>query len=222
MFKRFFLVAVVALTALSLLGLDSAQAAEASTIDTAVAADEFVAHINDLRASQGLPALSVDPGLTMVAMEWTQQMAATDTLSHRPNLAEVAPSDWTRVGENVGVGSVVGTLHEAFVNSPGHYANLVHPAYRYIGVAVVMSGSTMWVTENFMAASRPAPVSTAAAPAGGEAALAAAAPAPAAAAKAASCKPTKAKKCKKVVVRKAKVQAKAKARRVVSTKRRGR
>jgi hypothetical protein len=197
-FKKFFAVAIVALTALSLLGLESAHAAEA--VDTGAAADEFVARINDLRASQGLSQLAVDPALVSVAADWTQHMASVNTLSHRPNLADVAPGDWTKLGENVGYGSTVATLHTAFVNSPGHYANLVNPAYQYIGVSVVMAGSTMWVTENFMAATRSF-VTAASASSGGNAALASApAPDPAPAAKAAA--PCKSKRCKKVVVRK--------------------
>lgn len=214
MFKRFFAVAVIALTALSLLGLESAHADEAPAVDTAAAANEFVARINDLRASQGLAPLAVDPALTTIAMDWTLQMAATSTLSHRPNLAAVAPGDWTRLGENVGYGSAVESLHEAFVASPGHYANLIKPEYQYIGVAVVMAGSTMWVTENFMTASRPAGAVASSGDDGAAAAVAAAAPAPAAA-KAAVCKPTKKKKCPKVVARKA-----TKARKVAVARRR--
>lgn len=206
MFKRFFAIAVVAVCSLSLLGVESAHAVEApAVVDTAAAADEFVARINDLRASQGLSSLVVDPALTTIAMDWTLQMAATSTLSHRPDLAAVAPGDWTRLGENVGYGSAVGSLHDAFVASPGHYANLIKPEYQYIGVAVVMAGSTMWVTENFMTATRPAPGGAVAssAPTGSDESVAAAAAAPAPVAKAAACKPTKKKKCPKVVVRKA-------------------
>src|SRR5688572_15480471 len=168
-FKRFFAIAVVAVCALSLLGVESAHAVDVPAVDTVAAADEFVARINDLRASQGLSSLVVDPALTMIAMDWTQQMAATSTLSHRPNLAAVAPGDWTKLGENVGYGGGVASLHDAFVNSPGHYANLIKPEYQYIGVAVVMAGSTMWVTENFMTAARPAPgVAVASSPAGSD------------------------------------------------------
>jgi hypothetical protein len=202
-FKRFFAVAVVALAALSLLGLESAHAAEA--VDTGAAADEFVARINDLRASQGLSQLVVDPALVSIAADWTEHMAATNTLSHRPNLADVAPGDWTKLGENVGYGGAVATLHTAFVNSPGHYANLVNPGYQYIGVTVVMSGSTMWVTENFMAASRSGVTAASASAGGNGAALASApAPAPAPVAAKAPCKTKKCKAVKKVVVKKAK------------------
>ncbi|MEA3075175.1 MAG: hypothetical protein QOF60_83 [Actinomycetota bacterium] len=203
MFKRFFAVAVVALAALSLLGLESAHAAEA--VDTGAAADDFVARINDLRASQGLSQLVVDPALVSIAADWTQHMAATNTLSHRPNLADVAPGDWTKLGENVGYGGAVATLHAAFVGSPGHYANLVNPGYQYIGVSVVMSGSTMWVTENFMAASRPGVTAASASSGGGNAASLASAPAvaPVAAKAPAPCKTKKCKAAKKVVAKKA-------------------
>jgi hypothetical protein len=36
------------------------------------------------------------------------------------------------------------------VNSPHHYENLVDPAFGYVGIGIVMNGSTMYVTEEFM------------------------------------------------------------------------
>jgi len=156
MFRKLGATIIVALVGLSLLGLDAtAASAETAPVDTGAAASEFVAHINDLRASQGLVPLEVSSALTSIAADWTQSMASSGVLSHRTNLGQVAPSSWTHLGENVGYGSEVASLHDAFVASPGHYANLVNPAFRYIGVAVVMSGSTMWVTENFMSTSSP-------------------------------------------------------------------
>jgi len=117
--------------------------------DTASAETAFVNAINQLRQSKGLRPLAVDPRIVSVARNWSAHMASTKNLAHNPNLASQAPSDWLRLGENVGYGPDVQTIHNAFVNSPKHYANLVQAEYNAVGVGVVVSGGTMWVTEVF-------------------------------------------------------------------------
>ncbi|MGI8683743.1 MAG: CAP domain-containing protein [Acidimicrobiales bacterium] len=120
----------------------------------AAPADEqsFVTRLNDLRASKGLPRLSVDPRLTDVARVWSGSMAAVKVMSHNPLLAQQAPSDWLKLGENVGFGPSVAGLHDALVASPTHYANMVDAKFNAVGIGVVASGSTLWVTQVFMQA----------------------------------------------------------------------
>ncbi len=164
MFARRFLLAVTgALVALSLLGVGSAASAGAEE-DTRAMENDFIARINDLRASQGIAALATDAGqLHNVAVSWAGSMADAGSISHRPNLADVAPSNWVRLGENVGVGSTVESLHNAFVASPGHYRNLVDPAFSTIAVGVIVRDGRIFVTENFMTVSGSAPLSSASA-----------------------------------------------------------
>lgn len=147
LFKRFVGILAAAVVCLSLLG---AAPAHAEGVDVESARAEFVSRINDLRASQGLSQLVVSPELSGVAQDWAQQMANAGSISHRPNLADVAPTNWMRLGENVGVGPSVASLDAAFIASPHHYANLVDPAFQFIGIGVVVSGSSLYVTENFM------------------------------------------------------------------------
>ena len=136
--------------------------APAAHADATSDASTFVADINQLRASHGVGALTVDSQLTSMAAAWTQHMAQAGGISHNPDLAQQAPSDWIALGENVGMGGDVPSLFQAFVNSPEHYANLVNPAYNAVGVAVVWSGSTLFVTQDFMEAPRITPVPQAA------------------------------------------------------------
>ncbi|HET6794980.1 MAG TPA: CAP domain-containing protein [Acidimicrobiales bacterium] len=155
------------------------QAAPALADTPSSAAAAFVADINALRAAHGAPALSVNPALVSEAMAWTQRMVAAGSISHNPNLAAYAPSNWQKLGENVGVGPNEPVLQQAFTNSPHHYENMIDPAFRQIGVAVVVTpAGQMFVTEDYMqpmgqvvTQSAPAPVYHAPAPA--------AAPAPA-------------------------------------------
>ena len=125
--------------------------AGAASADPAGDEGDFVARLNDLRASQGLSTLSVDPALTDMARAWSAQMAAAGGISHNPSLATQAPSDWVKLGENVGVGPTVVSLHDAFVASPDHYRNMIDPAFQKVGVGVVQAGEVMYVTVDFMA-----------------------------------------------------------------------
>ena len=113
---------------------------------------DFVNRLNDLRASKGLPRLLVDTRLTDVARVWSAAMAAINVLSHNPSLSAQVPGGWLKLGENVGYGPSVATIHTALVNSPGHYANMVDAKFNAVGIGSVTSGSTIWVTQVFMQA----------------------------------------------------------------------
>jgi hypothetical protein len=118
---------------------------------------DFVARTNALRASRGLPGLSVDGTLAAKARNWAEHMAAVGAISHS-NLADGAPGNWQRLGENVGRGPSVDSIHSALVASPEHYANLTDPGFQSIGVGVVNTNGTYYVSEVFMeSASQPAP-----------------------------------------------------------------
>lgn len=127
---------------------------------------QFISRINSLRASKGLSQLRVSSELTGVARNWTEQMVANGQISHNPNLGSQVSGNWTKLGENVGVGYDVDGLMQAFINSPAHYRNLVDPDWNYLGVGVVLTpDGRMWTTHNFMAkpdSAAPAPKPTAA------------------------------------------------------------
>ncbi len=121
-------------------------AAQADTVSDEAA---FVAKINDLRASKGLPALQVNAQLVAKARAWSAGMAAAGRIWHS-TLSDGITEDWKKLGENVGMGGSVDGLHTAFVNSPHHYENLVDPSFGYVGIGIVMNGNTIYVTEEFM------------------------------------------------------------------------
>jgi uncharacterized protein YkwD len=115
-------------------------------------ADEilFARKLNELRVSQGLQPLAIKGELFDMARAWSRNMAAAGGISHNPSLAAQAPSNWLKLGENVGMGPDVPSLHDAFVASPSHYANMVNPAFDSVGVGVVESNGVLFVTVNFM------------------------------------------------------------------------
>ena len=121
-------------------------AAHADTVSDEAA---FVAKINELRISQGLAPLQVNANLVDKARAWSAGMAAAGRIWHS-TLSDGITEDWKKLGENVGMGGSVDGLHKAFVASPHHYENLVDPAFGYVGIGIAMSGSTIFVTEEFM------------------------------------------------------------------------
>jgi uncharacterized protein YkwD len=111
---------------------------------------QFVTLINELRTTQGLEPLTVNPDLVRVARGWTVKMKANGAISHNPNLATEVTADWRKLGENVGVGPDVPILHAAFVKSAAHYRNLVDPTFDQIAVTIEYDNTGFYVTEQFM------------------------------------------------------------------------
>jgi hypothetical protein len=123
----------------------------------------YVASINQLRVSKGLNALTLDSQLVAGSRTWADQMKAQGSISHASDLSVGITQNWQKLGENVGVGPTVTALMDAFIASPGHYANLVDPVYTRVGVGVVWDGDVMYTTHRFMsvaAAPAPPPAST--------------------------------------------------------------
>ena len=118
----------------------------------------FAASINASRRSAARPAYTVSSELAAVARRWAVSMASGSTLKHNPNLAGQV-SGWRYVGENVGVGSTVSELHQAFMNSPAHRANVLDGDFTQIGIGVAYGGGRLWVTEVFRRPTVSAPAS---------------------------------------------------------------
>jgi hypothetical protein len=131
------------------------------------ASDEarFVALVNASRADAGIAPLTVDGELTALARDWAAQMAAAGAISHAKPISAGVTQDWQKLGENVGKGPAVDPIMDAFIASPGHYANLMDPAFTKIGVGVVWSDGVLYTTHRFMQlrgeAAPPAPATTA-------------------------------------------------------------
>jgi Cysteine-rich secretory protein family len=128
---------------------------------------EFVSLINSTRANNGLGSLQIDGGLRSHARNHTQEMIAAGDIYHSSSgeLSAAAGSGWERVGENVGRGQSPSSLHQAFMDSSGHAANILGD-YNYVGVGTdTSSDGTLYVTVVFMKKGETAPPTTAAPPA---------------------------------------------------------
>lgn len=140
-------VGLVPLTAVVVAAQDGAAVAHG---DGSAEEQQFVARINALRASKGLPTLAVDPELSAQARIWSTTMKDAGGIFHSQDLSAGISADWQKLGENVGVGGTVDALFDAFVASPKHFENLVDPTYRYIGIGVVWDGGRMFTAHRFM------------------------------------------------------------------------
>jgi uncharacterized protein YkwD len=106
--------------------------------------------INATRGLHRLVGLRLNDRLNTVARRHSARMAGSDNLHHNPSLAkQLANMSWRVIGENVGVGATVQTLHKAFMNSPSHRSNVLGRRYRLVGIGVVLSGGRTWITVVF-------------------------------------------------------------------------
>jgi uncharacterized protein YkwD len=115
---------------------------------------QVVGEINRERAVNGVPPLHEDSRLDDFALNWTNQMAASQTLSHNPDGLS-GPRRVTNstgiAGENVDENTSVQGGMEAFYNSPHHKANTLNRTFTAVGAGVVQdSGGNVWITENFV------------------------------------------------------------------------
>jgi uncharacterized protein YkwD len=116
----------------------------------------FASKMNEERRQRGLGTMKMDPELSRVAMRHTKEMTGANTLMHTTTTALTRRvTNWVTLGENVGVGAEVGTLHSAFMNSPAHKDNILHSRFNNVGVGVANAGGRMWVTVIFEAQSNP-------------------------------------------------------------------
>lgn len=117
---------------------------------------ELVERINRSREGQGLPRLEWSSKLAEAARAHSLSMAKRGQLTHRlpdePELRQRVASTGLRfdfVGENVGRGGDSRELHNDFLHSPGHRANILDPRANVVGVGAVRAGEDLYVTEDF-------------------------------------------------------------------------
>lgn len=116
----------------------------------------FARKINEARIAGGIAKLSLDPELSKVARKHTREMWTADSLHHTASDAlRRRVTNWIALGENVGVGGTVSSLHQAFMDSPGHRENILLTTFRHVGVGVAQKDGRMWVTVIFQAVSDP-------------------------------------------------------------------
>lgn len=113
--------------------------------------------VNEERRQQGLKPLAPDPAATTVARAHSQDMFARSYFSHvTPDGLD--PFDRMRAGnlrylaagENLALARTLAMAHRGLMESPGHRANILRPAFGRVGIGILDGGRHgLMVTQNF-------------------------------------------------------------------------
>jgi cysteine-rich secretory family protein len=101
--------------------------------------EDFTALTNADRTAQGLPPLSTSRDIQAFAQRRAEEMAAAGDVWHTRNLGSYI-SNWTRLGENVGMGPYLSDIENGFMNSSTHRNNILSARFSQMGVGVASDG----------------------------------------------------------------------------------
>ena len=122
-------------------------------------ADQVVQLVNQHRATLGLRALKVSPSLSASAVWKARHMATYSYMAHDDPAPPVARTAADRIaacgyqggwGENIAAGfTTPAAVLAAWLQSPGHRANIENPAYVVTGAgaSVTANGVTVWAQD---------------------------------------------------------------------------
>ncbi|MGQ0434980.1 MAG: CAP domain-containing protein [Microthrixaceae bacterium] len=108
----------------------------------------FADYIGQERSARGMSALAPASDLQAVARRHAQRMAERGEPYHNPNLGSEVDG-WAVVSENVGAGSNVAQIHDAFMASKTHRDIILSGELTELGVGVVAADGQLWVVEVF-------------------------------------------------------------------------
>ncbi|MHC5903259.1 CAP domain-containing protein [Streptomyces sp. S6] len=134
---------------------DSSKASAAVSSELQAAAQVLVL-VNEERAKVGCSALSANSALAELARKFSEDMAARGFFDHTDPDGK---SPWDRAaaagisdlaGENIarGQGDPAAVM-EAWMNSPGHKANILNCDFKTLGVGVHFGSGGPWWTQDF-------------------------------------------------------------------------
>jgi len=119
-----------------------------------VARDLFAA-ANRERKSKGLAQFKWDEALATAAQAHALEMAKHNSVAHQFHGEETLPVRVKKAGaryswlaENVDAGASAAAIHQQFMNSPNHRANLLDKDMDSIGIGAVQRAGQWFVTED--------------------------------------------------------------------------
>ena len=119
-------------------------------------AEQLFALANQTRGQEGRGRLVWDQALADAAMKHCMRMAAEGPIAHRyggePDLsgrAGEAGAHFSLIEENIAVGSYPASIHQSWMNSPGHRANLLNTEIDRVGIAVVAERGVLYAVADY-------------------------------------------------------------------------
>jgi len=112
--------------------------------------------LNRERTERKLRPLKWDDALARAARKHADLMAEQDLLEHQlrgeadlATRAREAGASFSHITENIAIGQDVEKLHEGWMQSPGHRANILDEAADCVGIAVVEGEVEFYAVEDF-------------------------------------------------------------------------
>jgi uncharacterized protein YkwD/uncharacterized membrane protein required for colicin V production len=103
--------------------------------------------VNEERAKRGLQTLKPDPELTQVARDHSAEMLERGYFSHYTpegldpfDRMKNAGVRFLTGGENIAITQTLPMAHTGLMNSPGHRANIMNPAFGRLGIGILDAG----------------------------------------------------------------------------------
>jgi len=119
-------------------------------------AEQLFAMTNATRAEEGRGRVVWDQALADAAIKHCLLMAARGPISHRYNgeadlttRAADAGAHFSLIEENIAVGPYPGSIHQGWLDSPGHRANLLNPDIDRVGIAVVAAKDVLFAVADY-------------------------------------------------------------------------
>lgn len=111
---------------------------------------------NQARAAAGAAPLKWDEALAAAALRHCARMAAEGPISHQyagePDLSQragEAGAHFSLIEENVAEGPYVVSVHQGWMASPHHRANLLNPEVDRVGIAVVSARGALYAVADY-------------------------------------------------------------------------
>lgn len=109
--------------------------------------EQMLVLVNEERTKRGLKPLRPDPEMTKVARAHSTDMFVRGYFSHYTperkdpfDRMKEAGVKFTTAGENLALGRTLKICHEGLMNSPGHRANILSPAFGRLGIGIMDGG----------------------------------------------------------------------------------
>lgn len=120
------------------------------------APERIFALANEARAQAGVGSLRWDPALATAALAHCQRMAAEGPIAHRyageadlGERAAQAGAHFSVIEENVATGPSAEGVHDEWMHSPGHRANLLSPEVDRVGIAVIAARGVLYAVADY-------------------------------------------------------------------------
>jgi uncharacterized protein YkwD len=123
---------------------------------TSDAEQELFNAVNHERRAHGLPSLRSDDALINAARTHARRMAEQGTVSHQlggepslPSRAKAAGARFSWLSENVDEGANAAAIHQSFMKSAQHRANILDSDMDSAGIGVAERKGQMFAVEDF-------------------------------------------------------------------------